>query len=53
VEGASTSLPETGAGTSTLIVLFIAGLSLFFYFRNRQLVKEIRILRNDYQGGLS
>jgi hypothetical protein len=53
VEGASATLPETGAGTSTLIVLFIACLSLFFYFRNRQLMNEIRILRNEYQGGPS
>ncbi len=53
VEIASATLPATGPGTSTLIVLFIAGMSLFFYFRNRQLMKEIRILRNDYQGGLS
>lgn len=53
IELAATTLPATGPGTSTLIVLFIAGLSMFFYFRNRQLMKEIRILRNDYQGGLS
>ena len=53
VELAATTLPATGAGTSTLIVLFIAGMSMFFYFRNRQLMKEVHILRNDYQGGVN
>jgi LPXTG-motif cell wall-anchored protein len=52
VEGASISLPNTGAATSTLIVLGISLLTLFFYFRNRQLITEIRILRGTYQGGV-
>ena len=50
-ELASAQLPVTGGPSSTLLVLVIAGLSLFFYLRNRQLLKEVRILRNDYQGG--
>lgn len=53
VEGASTSLPQTGTATSTLIILAISFLALFFYFRNRQLITEIKILRGSYQGGLS
>ena len=52
VESATTSLPDTGAATSTLIILSVALLTLYFYFRNRQLIAEIRILRGSYQGGL-
>jgi LPXTG-motif cell wall-anchored protein len=52
VEAASTSLPQTGAGTSTFIVLVVAGLTLFFYFRNRQLAREIKLLRADFTGGM-
>ncbi len=51
VEGASATLPETGPGASTTIVLIVSALVLFFYFRNRQLAAEIRILRHDYHGG--
>jgi hypothetical protein len=51
VEGASTNLPDTGAPTATLIVLAVSALTLFFYFRNRQLMAEIRLLRGHYQGG--
>jgi hypothetical protein len=51
VEGASTNLPDTGASTATLIVLTVSALTLFFYFRNRQLMSEIRLLRGQYQGG--
>ncbi|HEY6737016.1 MAG TPA: PKD domain-containing protein [Candidatus Saccharimonadia bacterium] len=52
IEGASTSLPDTGAATSTLIILAVAFLAVYFYFRNRQLMTEIHILRGSYQGGL-
>jgi hypothetical protein len=51
VEGASTQLPATGAPTATLIVLGVSVLTLFFYFRNRQLMTEIKLLRGHYQGG--
>ncbi|HSX01721.1 MAG TPA: PKD domain-containing protein [Candidatus Saccharimonadia bacterium] len=51
VEGASTELPQTGAGTATVIILLISALTLFFYFRTRQLAAEIKYLRNDYHGG--
>lgn len=50
VEGASTSLPDTGPGLSSTLVLGIAALVLYFYFRNRQLQTELKILRNQYQG---
>ncbi len=52
VEAASSSLPQTGASTSTTIVLAVAAFTLFFYFRNRQLAREIKLLRADYTGGI-
>ena len=52
IEAAATTLPATGAPTATFIVLLVSGLSLFFYFRNRQLIAEIKLLRGEYQGGL-
>jgi hypothetical protein len=51
VEGASTVMPDTGAATSTLIILGVSALCVFFFFRNRQLITEIKLLQNDYQGG--
>jgi hypothetical protein len=50
VEVASATLPQTGPGTSTLIVFVLLGLIAFFYFRNRQLITEISMLRNDHHG---
>jgi hypothetical protein len=52
IEKATTNLPQTGSGATTLIVLLISGFTLFFYLRNRQLIAEVKILRHDYQGGL-
>jgi len=52
VEGAATSLPATGAPFSTFIVLAVCGVSLFFFFRNRQLLTEVKLLRGEFQGGL-
>ncbi len=52
VESAATSLPATGAPLSTMIVLLVCAFSLFFYFRNRQLLAEVKLLRGEYQGGL-
>ncbi len=52
VEGASTSLPAAGPGTASIIVLAISFITLFFYFRNRQLNAEVKLLRGQYQGGL-
>jgi PKD repeat protein len=52
LEAAAATLPATGAPTATLIVLVVCGLSLFFYFRNRQLLAEVKLLRGEYQGGL-
>jgi PKD repeat protein len=52
VEAAAAQLPSTGAGTATTIILVFSAFALFFYFRNRQLATEIRLLRNDYHGGV-
>ena len=51
IEVASEALPETGPGTTTLIVLTFTALIAFFYFRNRQLATEIAMLRGDHHGG--
>ena len=47
---ASQQLPETGAGTDSLIVFTLAAAIAYFYFRNRQLVMEINLLRGDHYG---
>lgn len=52
VEGASTTLPDTGAASTTFLILLVVAVCLFFYFRNRQLMTEIKLLRGEYQGGL-
>ena len=52
VETAAAQLPDTGAPLATTIVLIFSALAIFFYFRNRQLANEIRLLRNDYHGGV-
>jgi PKD repeat protein len=51
VEAATTSLPDTGTPLGTFIVLIVSAIILYFYFRNRQLISEIKLLRGDYQGG--
>jgi hypothetical protein len=53
IETASATMPQTGPGTSIMIMLFIGGMIFFFYLRNRQLVAEIKILRNEYHGEAS
>lgn len=53
IEIASAIMPQTGPGTSIMIMLFIGGMIFFFYLRNRQLVAEIKILRNEYHGEAS
>ena len=52
VEAAATNLPATGPSAGTIIVLGVCAISLFFYFRNRQLMTEIRLLRGEFQGGI-
>lgn len=52
VEDVTASLPPTSPGVSTVIVLIVSALAIFFYYRNRQMSSEVRILRHDYHGGL-
>jgi hypothetical protein len=50
IEVANEQLPETGAGTNFIILLVtIAGIT-YFYFRNRQMVTEVSMLRGDHHG---
>lgn len=51
VEMATTTLPQTGPATTTLVVLVLASAIAYFYFRNRQLVTEVAMLRGDHYGG--
>ena len=50
VEVASASLPQTGPGLATFMVLALIGAIVYFYYRNRQLIKEISMLRADHHG---
>jgi PKD repeat protein len=50
IEVASQTMPETGPGESILLMFIVGGMVFFFYLRNRQLVTEIKLLRNEYQG---
>lgn len=50
VEVATETLPATGAGTNMIVLLLtIAGIT-YFYFRNRQMVTEVSMLRGDHHG---
>ena len=50
VEAAATALPQTGPETAFIIMLLVATMIVYFYFRNQQLVQEVQILRNDHRG---
>lgn len=47
VEVAAATLPATGPGESSLIVMIVLAVLVFFYARNRQLITEVAILKND------
>ncbi len=50
VEVAAAALPATGAGTNALIVMALLAAISYFYFRNRQLITEISMLRTEHHG---
>ncbi len=50
IEVASATLPQTGTGTTTFIVFVLVSAMAYFYFRNRQLMTEVAMLRNDHHG---
>ncbi|GAC1371413.1 MAG: hypothetical protein NVSMB39_5140 [Candidatus Saccharimonadales bacterium] len=52
IEIAAASLPGASAPVATTIVLLISLLTLYFYYRNRQLQTEVKLLRVEYEGGL-
>jgi hypothetical protein len=52
IEAAVQPLPRTGTGTSLLVVCFFTALSFYFYLRNRQLMREVKILRVDHNPGV-
>ncbi|HSX41433.1 MAG TPA: DUF11 domain-containing protein [Candidatus Saccharimonadales bacterium] len=51
VEVASANLPQTGPGTSALIVFVLLAGVIYFFYRNRQLATEIAMLKGDHYGG--
>lgn len=50
VEEVAAELPETGATSTTLVVFGMIGIVMFFYFRNRQLMTEVKLLRGEFYG---
>lgn len=50
VEVATETLPETGSGLNTFIVFLIFSGVTYFYFRNRQMVTEVSMLKGEYNG---
>jgi uncharacterized repeat protein (TIGR01451 family) len=53
VETASTTLPNTGPGTSIFIAALIVLISAYFYNRARLLAKESAIIAQEHSGGLN
>ena len=51
VEQVVTQLPATGAGENLIFGGIIAAIVVFFYARSRQLGKEVRLVRREYNAG--
>ena len=51
VEGAVTSLPNTGPGLNAFVTTLFIGIVTYFYFRNRLISKELRMIKNEFTGG--
>jgi fimbrial isopeptide formation D2 family protein len=51
VEIATTTLPNTGPGSTMLISVIFVTIIAFFYYRSRLLGKEIEIVRYEYSTG--
>jgi uncharacterized repeat protein (TIGR01451 family) len=51
IEQASQQLPNTGPGLDIALGTGFAAIVAYFFFRNRQLIKELTILRKEYNGG--
>ncbi len=48
VEAVATTLPQTGNALNIAIMAIFTALAAFFFFRNRQLVKEVKVLQSYY-----
>ncbi len=51
VEGVTTELPKTGPGENMLFAGVIASVITYFYARSRQLGREVRLIRKDFNLG--
>lgn len=51
VEQTVKQLPRTGPGANITFAAILAGLVTFFYYRSRQLNKEVRIIRHEITAG--
>lgn len=53
VEQTVSTLPNTGPGEVAMATVFFGGLSFYLHSRNRQLMKELRIVQREHNGGLT
>jgi len=51
VEGAVTELPKTGPGENLLFAGIIGGVVVYFWARSRQLGREVKLIRKDFNMG--
>lgn len=51
VEGTVKQLPETGPGMNTLFSLIVIMLVTYFYARSRQMNREMRVIRREFNVG--
>jgi len=51
IEGTVRQLPETGPGTDTIFSLVVIMLVTYFYARSRQMNREMRVIRRDFNVG--
>lgn len=51
VEQTVTQLPKTGPGANMIFAAIVAGVVTFFYYRSKQLNREIRIIRHEITAG--
>ena len=51
VERVVRELPQTGASENMIFAGIVASVVTFFYFRSRQLNKEVRLIRKDAIAG--
>lgn len=52
VEGAVSELPKTGPGENLLFAGIVAAVVTFFWARSRQLGREVKLIRKDFNTGI-